>query len=46
MHSRTVGIEQTDDLDAEVMLAPVVEKERLRGSLALVVAGTQADGLT
>jgi hypothetical protein len=43
MHSRTIRIEHTDELDAEVMLAPVVEKERLSSSLALVVAGTQAD---
>src|SRR5437773_2034261 len=43
MHSRTVGIEQTDDFDVEVMLAPIIEKERLCGSLALVVASTGAD---
>ena len=43
MHSRAVRVEQTDDFDAELMLAPVVEKERFCGSLALVVAGAYAD---
>src|SRR6185312_12988359 len=43
MHSRAVRVEQTDDFDAELMLAPVVEEECFCGSLALVVAGAYAD---
>src|SRR5262245_1862400 len=43
MHSRTVGIEQPDHLDTQVMLAPIVEKQGLRGSLPLVVTGPRAN---
>src|SRR4029453_6421451 len=43
MHSRAVRIEETDHVDAQVMLAPIVEKDRLGGSLALVVTGPRSN---
>jgi hypothetical protein len=40
MHSRPIGIEDSCDLDAETMLAVIVEEQRLRATLALVIAGS------
>jgi hypothetical protein len=41
VHARTVGIEDAGDLDLKVVLAVIVEEQRLGGALAFVVAGTQ-----
>lgn len=42
-HAGPVGIEDAGDLDPDAMLAMVVEEERFRASLALVVAGARPD---
>ena len=43
MHARPVGVEDADDFGGEIVLAHVVENERLRATLTLIVAGAQAD---
>src|SRR5690606_25696521 len=43
VHARTIGVEDTHHLDLKLMLAPVVEEQRLGAALALVVATTDAD---
>ena len=43
MHARAVGVEDARDLDAQLVLAVVVEEQRLGAALALVVAGARAD---
>ena len=43
VHARAVGVEDAHHLDAEAVLAVVVEEQRLRAALALVVAGAHAD---
>ena len=43
MHARAVGVEDARDLDAHVVLTPVVEEQRLGAALALVVAGARSD---
>jgi hypothetical protein len=43
MHARTVGVEDARDLDAQLMLPPVVDEQRFGTALALVVAGADAD---
>ena len=45
VHARAVRVEQADDLDPQVVLAVVVEEQRLGRALALVVAGAGADGI-
>ena len=43
VHARAVGVEDARDLDVELVLAVVVEEQRLGAALALVVAGARAD---
>ena len=43
MHARPVGIEDPRDLDAQLVLAPIVEEQRLGAALAFVVAGARSD---
>ena len=43
MHARAVGIEDARHLDAQFVLAVIVEEQRLRTALALVVAGARSD---
>ena len=43
MHARTVGVEDARYLDAQLVLAPVVEKQRLGAALAFIIAGTDAN---
>ena len=43
VHPRAVGVEDPHHLDAEVVLAVVVEEQRLRAALALVVAAADPD---
>jgi len=38
MHARSVGIENSQNLDLDAMLAVVVEKERLGAPLGFIVA--------
>ena len=42
-HARAVGVEDPSDLDRHVVLAAVVEEQRLGAPLALVVAGPDTD---
>ena len=39
VHARSISIEDAHNLDAQAVLAPVVEEQRLGAALALVVAG-------
>src|SRR5205823_13390492 len=43
MHARAVGIEYPGDLDRDLVLPVIVEEERLRAALCLVIAGAQPD---
>src|SRR5688572_2385193 len=43
MHPRAVGVEDADDADIDLVLAVIVEEERLGATLAFVVAGTFTD---
>ena len=43
VHARAVGVEDARDLDAQLVLAPIVEEQRLGAALAFVVAGARAD---
>ena len=43
VHARAVGVEDARHLDAQLVLAVVVEEQRLGAALALVVAGARAD---
>src|SRR5262245_48010681 len=43
MHAWTVSIEDACDLDLELMLAVIVEEQRLGATLSLIVAGTRTD---
>ena len=43
MHARAVGVEDARHLDADAVLAVVVEEQRLGAALALVVAGARTD---
>ncbi len=45
VHPGAVGVEDARHLDADLVLAQVVEEERLGAALALVVAGARADGV-
>src|SRR6185295_17168068 len=45
VHARAIGIENAHDLDVERVLAVVVEEQGLGAALALVVAGTDPDGI-
>ena len=40
MHVRAIGIENTDDFDAHVVLAVVVKEQRLGTAFTFVLAGT------
>jgi len=42
MHVRAVGVENARDLDAQLVLAVVVEEQGLGAALAFVVAGADA----
>ena len=43
VHARAVGVEDARDLDLELVLAMIVEEQRLGAALALVVAGARTD---
>ena len=45
VHARAVGVEDAGDLDAQAVLAAVVEEQGLGAALAFVVAGAEADGV-
>ena len=45
LHARPVGVEDPDHLDPELVLAPVVEEQRLCTALALIVAAANPDGI-
>ena len=45
MHEGTVGVEDANHANVEVVGAVVVEEDGLGGSLALIVAGTGANGV-
>ena len=44
-HAGAVGVEDADDADIDAVLAVVVKEEGLGGTLPLVVAGAQPDGV-
>src|SRR5262245_8455820 len=43
MHAWSVCIEDAGDLDLELVLAVIVEEQRLSAALALIVAGARTD---
>src|SRR6185295_9539879 len=43
MHAWPIGVEDTGDLDAQIAPVPIGEEQALRATLALVIAGPQAD---
>ena len=43
MHARAIGVEDPRHLDAQLVLAVIVEEQRLGAALAFVVAGARAD---
>src|SRR5690606_21305894 len=43
VHARSISVEDTHDLDLQLMLAPVVEEQRLGAALALVVAAANTN---
>ena len=43
VHARAVGVEDARDLDLELVLAPIVEEQRLGAALALVIARARPD---
>src|SRR3989344_4230558 len=43
VHAAAISIENTRDLDAQVVLAAVIEKKRFGAAFALVVAGAKTD---
>ena len=43
MHARTIGVEDARHLDAQLVLAPIIEEQGLGAALAFVVAGPGAD---
>ena len=43
MHARPVSIENPDDFDRHIMLSAIVEKQRLRATFPLIIAGPHAD---
>src|SRR5262245_27631125 len=45
MHAWPIRVEDARDLDAQLVLALVVEEERLRATLAFVVTRASADGI-
>jgi hypothetical protein len=46
VHARAVGVEDADDADIDLVLAVVVEEQRLGAALALVVARARPIGFT
>jgi len=45
VHARPIGIEDARDLDAQLVLAVVIEKQGFCAALAFVVTGARADGI-
>ena len=45
VHARAIGIENPGDPHLNIVHAVVVHKQRLRGPLALVIAGSRPDGI-
>ena len=43
VHARAVGVEDARHLDRQLVLAAIVEEQRLGAALAFVVAGARAD---
>jgi hypothetical protein len=43
VHSWAIGVENTGDLYAQAVLAPIVEKQRLGASLSFIIARTWSD---
>jgi len=43
VHARPIGVEDAGDLDAQLVLAEIVEEQGLGAALAFVVAGARAD---
>src|SRR4051794_8663477 len=41
MHTRTIGVEDTSNFDTQLVLPPIVEKERLGATFAFIVTGTR-----
>jgi hypothetical protein len=43
MHAWPIGVEDTSDFDAHLVLAPISEEQALRAALALIIARPYAD---
>ena len=43
MHARTIGIENPHDLDRQIVLAAIIEEQRLGATLAFIVTGARTD---
>ena len=43
MHARSVGVEDTRDLDTQVVLPSIIEEQRFRAAFAFIVAGARSD---
>ena len=43
VHARPVGVEDARDLDAQFVLAPIIEEQGFGAALAFIVAGARAD---
>jgi hypothetical protein len=45
MHAGTIGVEDTNNLDVNSVLAVIVEEESFGTSLSFIIAGTWSDGI-
>src|SRR5579863_6608925 len=43
MHARAISVEDARNLDAQFMLTPIIEKERLSTALSFIIAGAWAN---
>ena len=45
VHLRSVGVKDTDDADGDALVSVVIKEKTLGAAFALIVAGTNADGV-
>jgi hypothetical protein len=44
VHTRAISVEYPGDFDPQIVLSPIIEKQRLRTTLAFVITRAGADG--